>query len=30
MDCLFQAKVHVQSKHGGKKFDECFPGYTCS
>jgi len=24
-----QAKVHVSSKHAGKKFDECFPGYTC-
>jgi len=24
-----QAKVHVQSKHSNKKFDDCFPGYTC-
>ncbi len=24
-----QAKMHVDSKHAGKKFDECFPGYTC-
>merc|ERR1712039_129664 len=25
-----QAKQHVESKHSGKKFDECFPGFTCS
>jgi len=25
-----QAKVHVDSKHSGKKFEECFPGFTCS
>jgi len=24
-----QAKVHVESKHSGKAFDVCFPGYTC-
>jgi uncharacterized protein with PIN domain len=24
-----QAKVHVDSKHSGKKFEECFPGFTC-
>jgi len=24
-----QAKVHVDSKHGNKKFEECFPGFTC-
>merc|ERR1711944_398443 len=24
-----QAKQHVESKHSGKKFDECFPGFTC-
>merc|ERR1719450_1726706 len=24
-----QAKVHVESKHSGKKFEECFPGFTC-
>jgi len=24
-----QARVHVESKHGGKKFEECFPGFTC-
>lgn len=24
-----QAKVHVDSKHSGKPFVECFPGYTC-
>lgn len=24
-----QAKVHVDSKHSGKKFEECFPGYSC-
>jgi hypothetical protein len=23
-----QAKVHVDSKHSGKQFAECFPGYT--
>lgn len=23
-----QAKVHVDSKHTGKKFEECFPGFT--
>ena len=23
-----QAKVHVDSKHAGKKFEECFPGFT--
>ena len=23
-----QAKVHVDSKHDGKKFEECFPGFT--
>merc|ERR1712129_449451 len=23
-----QAKVHVESKHSGKAFDVCFPGYT--
>merc|ERR1719180_343959 len=21
--------VHVDSKHSGKKFEECFPGFTC-
>ena len=25
-----QAAAHVESKHSGKKFDECFPGYTAS
>jgi len=25
-----QAKVHVESKHSAKKFEECFPGFTCS
>lgn len=25
-----QAKVHVDSKHSGKPFEECFPGFTCS
>jgi len=24
-----QAKQHVESKHSGKKFEECFPGFTC-
>ena len=24
-----QAKTHVDSKHSGKKFEECFPGYSC-
>merc|ERR1719209_2836852 len=24
-----QAKVHVDSKHSSKKFEECFPGFTC-
>jgi len=24
-----QARVHVESKHGGKKFEECFPGFKC-
>ena len=24
-----QARVHVDSKHSGKPFAECFPGYTC-
>jgi len=24
-----QAKVHVQSKHSGKEFSVCFPGFTC-
>jgi hypothetical protein len=24
-----QAKVHVDSKHAGKPFEECFPGFTC-
>jgi len=23
-----QAKVHVDSKHSGKTFEECFPGFT--
>lgn len=23
-----QAKVHVESKHSGKKFEDCFPGHT--
>jgi len=23
-----QARVHVESKHPGKKFEELFPGYT--
>jgi len=25
-----QAAAHVESKHSGKKFEECFPGYTAS
>lgn len=24
-----QAKQHVESKHSAKKFEECFPGFTC-
>merc|ERR1711937_290560 len=24
-----QAKAHVESKHSAKKFEECFPGFTC-
>ena len=24
-----QAKFHMESKHSGKKFEECFPGLTC-
>jgi len=24
-----QAKQHVESKHSGKKFEDCFPGFTC-
>ena len=24
-----QAKVHVESKHSGKKFEDCFPDFTC-
>jgi len=24
-----QARVHVESKHGNKKFEECFPGFSC-
>ena len=23
-----QAKQHVDSKHSGKKFEDCFPGFT--
>lgn len=23
-----QAKNHVESKHAGKAFDDCFPGYS--
>jgi hypothetical protein len=25
-----QAAAHVESKHGGKKFEECFPGFTAN
>lgn len=25
-----QAAAHVQSKHSGKNFEECFPGFTAS
>ena len=25
-----QAAAHVESKHSGKKFEECFPGYSAS
>jgi hypothetical protein len=25
-----QAAAHVESKHAGKKFEECFPGYTAN
>jgi len=25
-----QASAHVDSKHSGKKFEECFPGFTAS
>jgi ribosomal protein L34E len=25
-----QARVHVESKHSGKAFDVCFPGFTCT
>merc|ERR1711864_8406 len=25
-----QAKIHVESKHSGKQFSDCFPGFTCS
>jgi len=25
-----QAAAHVESKHSGKKFEECFPGFTAS
>jgi len=24
-----QAKQHVQNKHSGKTFVDCFPGYSC-
>ena len=24
-----QARVHVENKHSGKKFEDCFPGFTC-
>lgn len=25
-----QAAAHVDSKHAGKKFEECFPGFTAN
>ena len=25
-----QAAAHVESKHSGKKFEECFPGFTAN
>ena len=25
-----QAAAHVESKHGGKKFEDCFPGFTAN
>jgi len=25
-----QAAAHVDSKHSGKKFEDCFPGFTAS